>query len=140
MRRLARECASEIERRYPKVLRRVGGYNLDWQFEVRHPDGARPFNLAKLIVGSEGTLGIVVEAKIKLVPLPEAKAVLVIQFADLLDALAATPAILRHEPSAVEVMDAFILDHTKQSADLHRLRQTFVDGRAGGAAVRRVLR
>ena len=51
-----------------------------------------------------------------LVPLPEAKAVLAIQFADLLEALEATPAILAHRPSAVEVMDRFILDHTKQSA------------------------
>ena len=85
----ARACAGEIERRYPKVLRRVGGYNLD-----EFVDRDRPFNLAKLIVGSEGTLGVVVEAKIGLVPLPKFKAVLAIQFADLLDALAATPAIL----------------------------------------------
>src|SRR6185436_6209246 len=40
----------------------------------------------------------------------------------------ATSAILRHNPSAVEVMDGFILNHTKQSPDLHRLRQTFVEG------------
>jgi len=121
--RLAREHAGEIERRYPKVLRRVGGYNLD-----EFTDDDRPFNLAKLIVGSEGTLGIVVEATIKLVPLPAAKAVLVIQFGDLLDALDATPAILAHRPSAVELMDGFILSHTKQNADLHRRRQTFVEG------------
>ncbi len=56
-------------------------------------------------------------------PLPAAKAVLAIQFDDLLDALGATPAILRHEPSAVEVMDAFILNHTKMNPDLHRLRR-----------------
>ena len=55
----------------PKVLRRVGGYNLD--AFVRDD---QPFNLAKLMVGSEGTLGVVVEAKIELVPLPKAKAVL----------------------------------------------------------------
>jgi FAD/FMN-containing dehydrogenase/Fe-S oxidoreductase len=123
VRRLARECAGEIERRYPKILRRVGGYNLD---EFAHED--RPFNLTKLIVGSEGTLGIVVEAKLNLVPLPAAKAVLVIQFADLLESLEATPVILQHNPSAIEVMDAFILDHTKLSPDLHGQRETFVEG------------
>ncbi|HYN06327.1 MAG TPA: FAD-linked oxidase C-terminal domain-containing protein [Vicinamibacterales bacterium] len=123
VRRLAREHAEEIDRRFPKVLRRVGGYNLDEFVNDR-----RPFNLAKLMVGSEGTLGIVVEARINLVPLPAAKAVLVIQFGDLLESLAATPVILQHQPAAVEVMDAFILDHTEQSPDLHRLRQTFVDG------------
>ena len=52
VRRLAGECADEIERRFPKVLRRVGGYNLD-----EFVDPGRPFNLTKLIVGSEGTLG-----------------------------------------------------------------------------------
>ena len=61
----------------------MGGYNLD-----EFVDPAKPFNLAKLMVGSEGTLGVVLEAKINLVPLPNAKAVLAIQFADLLDALA----------------------------------------------------
>jgi FAD/FMN-containing dehydrogenase/Fe-S oxidoreductase len=121
--RLAREHAREIARRYPKVLRRVGGYNLD-----EFADAAGPVNLSKLIVGSEGTLGIVVEARIRLVPLPAAKAVLAIQFDDLLDALGTTPRILRHRPSAIEVMDAFILNHTHLNADLHRRRQTFVEG------------
>ena len=78
--------ADEIDRRFPKILRRVGGYNLD---EFAEPD--RPFNLAKLMVGSEGTLAVVLEANIKLVPLPKAKAVLAIQFADLLEALEAPP-------------------------------------------------
>jgi len=122
VRKLAHDHAGEIGRRYPKVLRRVGGYNLD-EFT-----GDRPFNLAKMIVGSEGTLGIVVEAKVSLVPLPAAKVLLTIQFDDLLDALGATPAILRHSPSAIEAMDAFILNHTTMNAELHRLRQTFVTG------------
>ena len=122
VRKLAHDHAAEIERRYPKVLRRVGGYNLD-EFAA-----GRPFNLAKMFVGSEGTLGIVVEAKVNLVPLPAAKVLLAIQFDDLLDALGATPAILRHSPSAIEAMDAFILNHTKMNAELHRLRQTFVTG------------
>ena len=121
--RLARELAAEVDRRYPKILRRVGGYNLDCF--VRSD---QPFNLAKLIVGSEGTLGVVIEAKIRLVPLPKAKAVLAIQFSSLLQALEAAPAILAHKPSAVEVMDQFILDNTRQSAVLDRMRRTFIDG------------
>ena len=105
VRRLASACASEIERRYPKLLRRVGGYNLN---EFAASD--RPFNLTRLIVGSEGTLAIVLEATVGLVPLPRAKAVMAIEFAQLLEALEAAPLILRHRPSAVEVMDKFILD------------------------------
>lgn len=123
VRRLADAHGDEIERRYPKVIRRVGGYNLD-----AFVDATQPFNLAKMIVGSEGTLGIVVEAKLRLVPLPTATAVLAIQFADLLEALHATPTILTHGPSAIEVIDRFILDHTRQSAALERLRQTFIVG------------
>ena len=123
VRRLARQHAAEIDRRFPKVLRRVGGYNLD-----AFTDPSRPFNLTKMIVGSEGTLAIVVEARIGLVPLPAAKVLLAIQFDDLLEALGATPAILRHDPSAIEAMDAFILNHTRMNAELHRLRQTFVEG------------
>ena len=126
VRRLVSEHAVEIKRRYPKILRRVGGYNLD---EFVEPD--RPFNLAKLMIGSEGTLGVVLEAKVNLVPLPAAKAVLVIQFADLLESLSATPLILRHKPSAVEVMDKFILDYTKQNAALDALRRSFIDGDPG---------
>ena len=126
VRRLASEHAGEIRRRYPKILRRVGGYNLD---EFVEP--GRPFNLAKLMIGSEGTLGVVLEAKVNLVPLPAAKAVLVIQFADLLESLSATPLILRHRPSAVEVMDRFILDYTRQNAALDALRRSFIDGDPG---------
>jgi FAD/FMN-containing dehydrogenase/Fe-S oxidoreductase len=123
VRSLASQHREEIARRYPKVLRRVGGYNLD--AFVREDE---PFNLARLLVGSEGTLGVVLSATLNLVPLPRAKAVLAIQFASLPESLAAAPRILRHRPSAVEVMDRFILDHTYQSAPLHALRQSFVEG------------
>jgi FAD/FMN-containing dehydrogenase/Fe-S oxidoreductase len=126
VRELAHTHAGEVERRYPKVLRRVMGYNLD-----EFTRGDRPFNLAKLLVGSEGTLGVVLAAKINLVPLPKAKAVLAIQFTELLDALGAAPLILRHGPSAVEVMDGFILEYTRQSAALTALRDSFIEGAPG---------
>ena len=122
VRRLAADHAGEIKRRFPKVLRRVGGYNLD----AFLPD--EPFDLSKLFVGSEGTLGVVLEARLNLVPLPKAKAVLAVQFDDLLESLGATPLILTHKPSAVEVMDRFILNHTERSPQLHALRKSFVEG------------
>ena len=121
--RLAAENAAEIDRRYPKIVRRVGGYNLD-----EFTDPAKSVNLAKIMAGSEGTLGVVLEAKLRLVPLPKAKAVLVIAFADLLESLSATPLILRHEPSAVEVMDKSILDNTRQNAALDRVRKSVIEG------------
>jgi FAD/FMN-containing dehydrogenase/Fe-S oxidoreductase len=124
--RLGVELADEVDRRFPKVLRRVGGYNLD-EFVT----SSKPFNMAKMMVGSEGTLGVVLEAKLNLVPLPKFKAVMVVQFKDLLEALAATPSILRHKPSACEVMDKFILDHTYLSPNLQRTRETFIEGDPG---------
>jgi FAD/FMN-containing dehydrogenase/Fe-S oxidoreductase len=141
VRKLADEHADEIERRYPKILRRVGGYNLD-EFSnpkrqrgtdrsadaslTRRVTSQRSFNLAKLIVGSEGTLALALEAKLRLVPLPKARVVCVVQFDDLLQALAATPAILAHEPSAVELVDRFILDTTRGKPKFEPLRDFIV--------------
>jgi FAD/FMN-containing dehydrogenase/Fe-S oxidoreductase len=128
VRRLAAENAEEIERRYPKILRRVGGYNLDsFRDDGRTSAG---FNLAHLFVGSEGTLGVVVEATLRLVELPRARATVVIEFAELLDALGATPAILAHRPAAVEVVDRYVLDGTKLNPESARLRD-FLRGDPG---------
>jgi FAD/FMN-containing dehydrogenase/Fe-S oxidoreductase len=124
--RLAEEHHEEIERRYPKILRRVGGYNLD-RF-------LGDFNLTDLLVGSEGTLAITLEAKLRLIELPRAKIVLVIQFADLLDALAATPHILTHGPSAVEVIDRYVLDSTRLNPEASRLRD-FLQGDPGAILI-----
>ena len=128
VRRLAAEHAAEIERRYPRILRRVGGYNLD-----RFTAG-QPFNLAHLLVGSEGTLAVTLEAKLHLEPLPRAKALLVIQFADLLEALAVTPSILAHQPAAVEVIDKYVLEATRLNAEANRLRD-FLAGDPGAILI-----
>ncbi len=119
---LARQHETEIDKRYPKILRRVGGYNLN-EFV-----GDGPVNLVKMMVGSEGTLGVILEAKVKLVPLPKAKAVMVIGFADLLEALAAAPVILEHKPSAIEVMDRAILSGAGQNTGLEKTRREFIAG------------
>ena len=113
--------AAEIDRRFPKVLRRVGGYNLD-----AFVDPTRPIDLTRIIVGSEGTLGFIVDAKIGLVPLPGQKTVMTIEFDHLLDALGATPLVLKHGPSAVEVMDDFILSHARGHALLDAQRKSMI--------------
>jgi FAD/FMN-containing dehydrogenase/Fe-S oxidoreductase len=114
--------AAEIERRFPKVLRRVGGYNLD-----EFVDSSRAVDLSRIMVGSEGTLGFIVEARIGLVTLPASKAVLTVECDELLDALGATPLILKHGPSAVEVMDDFILRHAQGHAVLDAQRRSMID-------------
>ncbi|HET8679802.1 MAG TPA: FAD-linked oxidase C-terminal domain-containing protein, partial [bacterium] len=110
----------EIERRYPRLLRRVAGYNLPEMF-------LRPVNLARLIVGSEGTLGVVTEATVQVVPRPQHAAVAVVHFRDLLEALEATQVILPHGPSAVELIDRMVLDMTRAQIDYAR-RMTFLEG------------
>src|SRR5262245_18733460 len=72
--RLAQRHKDEILARYPKIMRRVSGYNLD---EFIKP---QTFNLSRILVGSEGTLGTVVEAKMRLVPKPKWSGMDVIHF------------------------------------------------------------
>src|SRR3982750_4738850 len=120
---LASTHTAEIDRRFPKILRRVSGYNLD-----EFTDSSKPVNLAKLNVGSEGTPGIILEMKVRLVPLPKAKAITVIMFGDLLEALEAAPVILRHRPPAIEIMDKSILDHARDNPTLQRIRAKYLDG------------
>ncbi|MBP7777682.1 MAG: FAD-binding protein [Acidobacteria bacterium] len=115
--------ASEIDARFPKVMRRVGGYALDG-----FVDPAAPVDLTRVMVGSEGTLGFVTAATVGLVPLPAAKALLTLEFDNLLDALGATPLVLTHGPSAVEVMDAFILSHAKGHPTLDGALRQIVTG------------
>lgn len=120
---LGRTHAAEIEARFPKVMRRVGGYALD-----AFTDAATPVDLTRIMIGSEGTLGFVTEATVSLVPLPAARALVTLEFDDLLEALAATPLVLTHGPSAVEVMDAFILGHAKGHPTLDAALRQLVSG------------
>jgi FAD/FMN-containing dehydrogenase/Fe-S oxidoreductase len=115
--------AAEIEARFPKVLRRVGGYALD---HFVNPSAA--VDLTRILIGSEGTLGIVTEATVSLVPLPAVKSLVTLEFDRLLDALAATPLVLAHGPSAVEVMDDFILGHAKGHPTLDAMLRQIVQG------------
>src|SRR5574341_206396 len=102
--RLAGQHKNEILARYPKIMRRVSGYNLD---EFIKP---KPFNLSRMLVGSEGTLATVVEAKMRLVPKPKWTAMDVIHFKDDIEALEASQAILETTPYALESTDKMILD------------------------------
>ena len=104
VRSLVEENESEIESRYPDLKRRVSGYNLD-RVIYENDDGERVINLAKLYVGSEGTLGVIVEATIGLVSVPDETALALYCFEDLVDAMKAVPEALEFDVSAVELMD-----------------------------------
>ncbi len=92
--------AEEIERRFPKILRRVSGYNL---VDCKQ-------SLVPLLVGSEGTLGFLTEAVLNLVPLPKHRGLLVPHFDSLHSALDALAACLEFSPSAVELLDSMLID------------------------------
>jgi FAD/FMN-containing dehydrogenase/Fe-S oxidoreductase len=117
--------ADEVRARYPELKRNVSGYNLDMLVDEATVDGTvdddATVNLARLLAGSEGTLAIVTEATVSLEPIPETKAIGLLAYDDLLDAMADVEATLEHGPSAVEVMDDVLLDlarDTEEFADV----------------------
>jgi FAD/FMN-containing dehydrogenase/Fe-S oxidoreductase len=117
VRDVVRQESDEIVRRYPRILRRVSGYNLDVfcpQFTGRTDD----VGLHQLIVGSEGTLALIAEAELKLMPRPRVRGLLVPQFTTLAAALDALAACLEMKPSAVEVLDHFLLERAAENLAL----------------------
>ena len=120
VRRVVTEYEDEIRRRFPGVMRRVSGYNLDELIGSRR-------DLCKLVVGSEGTLCNVVEARLNLVPLPRHKAVVACHFDNLVEAMEANLAILETAPAAVELVDKILLDQTRNSLQ-HRAARAFLHG------------
>jgi len=116
-----KEYSEEISSRYPKTFRHVAGYNLHALTQLEQP------NMAQLMVGSEGTLGIMTEAKLNLVPIPKVKILAMVHFGDQRKAMESVPAILDSGPTAVEVMDKMLLDLTRDKVEYKRLL-SFVQG------------
>ena len=107
--KLIDQHSKEIKDRFPKVMRRVGGYNLD---EFVYTD---QWNLSKLVCGSEGTLATTLELKLNLVDLPKHKSVCVVHFSEVLDAISAVETMLPYHPSAVEILDKTVLDLSRSN-------------------------
>jgi FAD/FMN-containing dehydrogenase/Fe-S oxidoreductase len=115
----------EILRRFPKVMRRVSGYNLDAFLPESQGGQAGDWNLAHLIVGSEGTLGVLLEAKVRLVPQLAATAICVVHFADIYESLAAVEHILTYRPSAVELLDRKVIAESRKNPTTKALAGIF---------------
>ncbi len=114
VRDVAARAAPLVEERFPKVLRRVGGYNLDLV------NGLDQVNLAQLMVGSEGTLAAVTSARLNLVPIPEHSGLAILHFKGLDEAMEATVATLEHDPSAVEHIGAIIITQARRHISFSR--------------------
>jgi FAD/FMN-containing dehydrogenase/Fe-S oxidoreductase len=124
VRRIAQEHQAEIQARYPKIMRRVSGYNLD-----DFTDDSR-FNLSRMVVGSEGTLCVMTEAKVNLVVRPAMTSLSVLHFADIFQASEATSQVLQHSPAAVEVIDRMVLDRCRESLGFAQ-NLSFLEGNPG---------
>ena len=113
---------------HPDIIRRNTGYALDRLCEMSPlTDGGRPFNLAELLCGSEGTLAMTASAKLNLVPLPATKALLIPQFKTLHEAMLASVEAVQWEPAAVELVDDIILDATRRNIE-QRKNRFFLEG------------
>lgn len=119
----ARE-AEEIERRTPRTMRNVAGYNLD----RLHPHRE---NLAQLLVGSEGTLAFFSRLRLKLSPLPVRRVLGVCHFPDLVRALESVQHLVALEPSAVELVDENVLRLAAANDDFRAAMASFVRGAPG---------
>ena len=112
VRKLATQNKDEIEANWPKVLRRVAGYNLD----IFDNQNERPYthdgsvNLAQLLVGSEGTLAFTKDLTLKLVPLPRNKVLGVVNFTSFHAAMDSAQHIVKLGPSAVELVDRIMIE------------------------------
>ena len=104
----ARE-ADEIAARFPKVQRRVGGYNLDALVQGSYL-GKNDINLAHLLVGSEGTLGFSTRIELKLSPLLGRRAVGACHFGSFREAMNAAQHIVHLLPIAVELIDRTMIE------------------------------
>ncbi len=123
---LALGLESEIEERWPKVMRRVAGYNLD----IFHPQSEKPYNshnaynpfgqvnLAHLLIGSEGTLALTKSLKLRLSPTPTHKVLGVVNFPTFHAAMDAPQHIVKMGGSllsAVELVDKTMIDLSLQN-------------------------
>ena len=111
----------EILSRYPKIQRRVSGYNLD-----EFVSGSN-FNMARFVVGSEGTLVTITEAKLRVVPVPKYKGLAVLHCMELIESMEATVAALDLDPSAIELIGSMIIRQAQSNLSYSRITD-FIEG------------
>ncbi len=110
--RIAREVAAVLDEagpaiatEWPKLRRFLTGYDL---VHAREPDGA--LNLARLVTGSEGTLGLVTAARVRLTKIPTVRRLVVLKYGRFEDALASAAEIVKSDPGAIETIDETVLE------------------------------
>jgi len=97
-----------IRQRYPNIPRRVSGYNLNFLLPENN------FNVARALVGSEGTCVTVLEATCRLVESPPERALLVIAYPDIYQCADHVPEVMAHKPIGLEGIDDFLVEYTRR--------------------------
>jgi FAD/FMN-containing dehydrogenase/Fe-S oxidoreductase len=122
LRRLRDDHADLIRERYPDIPRRVSGYNLDSLL----PEHG--FDVAGFLVGSEATLVTVLRAELELVPVVKARTLVVLGFPDVCTAADAVPAVVEHEPIALEGLDKYLIRDEQLKGMNHDALDELPDG------------
>ena len=122
LRAIASREAAEIEARMPKLLRRVGGYNIDSIAPGNH-------NMARMLVGSEGTLAFFTAIELELQTIPAHKVLGVCQFPTFYQAMDATRHIVTLAPAAVELIDRTMIELARDIAAFRPTVERFVRGK-----------
>ncbi len=99
-----------IRKNFPKIPRRVSGYNLNYLL----PENG--FHVARALVGSEGTCATVLEATCRLVESPPARVLLVVAYPDIYQCADHVPEIMEHKPVGLEGIDDLLVDYTRRKA------------------------
>ena len=140
---IARDHSETVRTGTPKHWRRCGGYNL-FRFlpaaaGVPESPYARrdfgTFNLAQLMTGSEGTLGVMTEFKLNLVPTPKMTALAIVHFDDAYTCLDATQVILETGPSAVELLDQYTISLCQEHTTYKKYLERFLVGQPNSVLV-----
>jgi FAD/FMN-containing dehydrogenase/Fe-S oxidoreductase len=122
LQQIVHDSASDIRQRFPRIVRRVSGYNLDvletGLSAFRNGNGKPQMGLHQLLVGSEGTLAIMTGAELNIIRRPPARGLLLPHFDSLTAAMDAVAACLEFKPSAVELMDHMLLDLARDNLSM----------------------
>jgi len=123
--RVIDEEADEVRERFPDLKRNVSGYNLDMLVEEAETGTV---NLARLLAGSEGTLAVITEAEVSLEPVPETKAVSLLFYESVLNAVTDVQYVLEHDPAAVELIDDVLIGLARETAEFEEIAALVPDG------------
>jgi FAD/FMN-containing dehydrogenase/Fe-S oxidoreductase len=108
LKQLADQYADQIRQRFPNIPRRVSGYNLNQLLPENN------FNIARALVGTEGTCVTVLEATCRLVESPPQRVLLVVAYANIFECADRVPEVMRFNPIGLEGFDDILISHTRR--------------------------